>query len=627
MITIDHPLSARCLRYDADHQTWYARIKDGAFSLRLPDDQSIRLAVRRSQGGSTASKVFDRSSEKNNQVSDFHVTDLQSVNGGVFLSTSFSPARGAEVEMLAEDNSFDHPQVGWITQTDASGEFHFRDVPEGAYVLSASLTHYVRASKRILVHEGFSNTYHKLWLATSGRIAGKVVGIEEGARARVTLITEPVVARTRSRQAKPDSSGEFVFESVPPGIYQIQLDLFGPTPGLFLQRNADVDLRSSESAFVEFNLLDGIAVHGRVYRGKQVLPNVMVSFRLQQKEDSPQVTARVDQEGEYKIVLPRTGSYSIRLDSQDNELRGQSKIDAEVGRESPQALDLHFHMGLISGKVITPDGQLIPRAKVLLSEVLTHDQAAVKIGQSSVLRILEKECNDDGSFEFKGLRRGTYRVHVSADGHADEDFGPVSMGSDERVSMGSLILGTGQSVRVVTLKPDGWPLVGATVSAIPNGDFDSSNHHNPAGESHEGGVVILKDVKPGSYSLLGSFPGLALAVLDNIVISGDATQDPLLLKFAEGGTIDLQVLDKRGAPVPRRYPLIVDELGRNLTVMYWALADELGLPFATDRDGRLRIRGISAGRYLLGRSNDQAILPQTVYVYDNQSTMVLLTGD
>jgi hypothetical protein len=201
---------------------------------------------------------------------------------------------------------------------------------------------------------------------------------------------------------------------------------------------------------------------------------------------------------------------------------------------------------------------------------------------------------------------------------------------DPEVDLQDIVLRRGDSVRVVALDPNGNPLRDAAVFAGTEPSLDSFKLIRGGmsmDRTGEDGTATLGGLLPGIYSLVGLSAGFAPALLEGVKVPFEEKASPVPLRFVKGGTLQVQVVQKSGMPVPDLVPRLTDDQGRNLTDLYTYLSTLAMDRFITDGDGRATLEGILPGEYLVSAGAGPKSEGRKVSITAGQTSSVVLTID
>jgi protocatechuate 3,4-dioxygenase beta subunit len=110
---------------------------------------------------------------------------------------------------------------------------------------------------------------------------------------------------------------------------------------------------------------------------------------------------------------------------------------------------------VLAGRVVDPDGAPVPRALV-----------SARLAGGESVRPARTSADEEGAFELRSLRPGTYVVTASADGFAPAIAAGIDLSGGGRDDL-VLALVRGVRVRALVLAPDGSPAAGALGRLLP----------------------------------------------------------------------------------------------------------------------------------------------------------------
>lgn len=368
--------------------------------------------------------------------------------------------------------------------TDERGRFELAELRPGELALVARADGFASSEALPLaVAAGEERAGLRLELRRGARLTGRVFG--EGGRpdagCTVNLVRWNAGGTFAVRLATADGEGRFAFEGVDPGTWQVVAvaggaDLSPTDEGSTLTRfgqhvrAVQVALRDGDDETVVLGdpARRPVAVRGRVLRGAEPYPDVLVSFT--RKDGSGRsALASVDEGARYSVEVDGGGAYAVdlmRLGGSRGEL-STVRVDVAVP-DAPRAdLDLDYPAGAIAGRVAGPDGRPAADARVTLLP-----GRGAPAAQVLACAYAEVATDGEGRFELLGLVPGTYRLAAggarfgaAAEHPARAALDGLVLEPGERLDGVELRLPEACEVALLVLDAAGLPAAGATVFA------------------------------------------------------------------------------------------------------------------------------------------------------------------
>src|SRR5204863_7869380 len=112
-----------------------------------------------------------------------------------------------------------------------------------------------------------------------------------------------------------------------------------------------------------------VRVHGRVTHSGEPYKGALVSFVREGKDVLKGMkNTSVDAQGAFEVVLDEPGSYDVSVQKLGAGMAQQNVV--EFAREIPEEKDvtllLEMPTGRVSGRVLGPDGEPVPGARISL---------------------------------------------------------------------------------------------------------------------------------------------------------------------------------------------------------------------------------------------------------------------
>jgi hypothetical protein len=264
------------------------------------------------------------------------------VRGVVLLPMQGGPAAGATVWL------FRAPHDSMVTTADDSGRFVFDSAAIGLHDLHASLPGYLGAHIQVRVLDG--ETVHvvlllrPLQVPTFGNIAGHVfVGNDstpaEGAT--VTLFFPP----RDSLVMMTDAGGQFAFDSLPTGPYEVRVTLDGYLP---VFRPVPVRPNQTTPVNVILHPVPTAVVMGSVlFADNTPVPGASVILGWHQPRH-PFFHTRTDSLGHFSFIHVPAGHYLIRA-----ALHEQGFVEQQIDVADGQTVEVTLVLGDSTGSPAT----------------------------------------------------------------------------------------------------------------------------------------------------------------------------------------------------------------------------------------------------------------------------------
>jgi protocatechuate 3,4-dioxygenase beta subunit len=457
---------------------------------------------------------------------------------GVVSDAEGTPVAGATVALVSAPQC---PSLFATTATVANGTFEFENLPVGRAHIIVSASGYA------------------LWPAAAGlRDLGGELTLEPG-NPRHQVVTLTCGATVTGRVTETGSGRPVVGASIR-AVNPLTLTMGGPVPR---------DVTGDGGSYCLTGLAPGkhlLAVRAPGYSQPALWRPIQSLF------GPPNWTGQ----GIPILLVVEEGVGQIR---RDLELRPAARI---------------------TGRVVTPDGEPVPAAWVA---PLVRDGIATQNARLAGLGALPVQTDAEGVFHLSSVDDPEpISLCAMADGWAagvSESFTAETGSIVDGVVIRLEALGALEG-RVVG--PDGAPLVGAWVKAVPARTWDPDDADWVATDGS--GRFRFSGLPAGEWVIEAEAAGHAMGWLEGIdVTSGQATSD-LILRLERGKVIEGVVLDPAGKPLA----------GAGVDVE-WQQDDEdsriARQSLRTDGEGRFRADGLSAGSYRI-RAEAEGHHPKTM---------------
>jgi len=555
------------------------------------------------------------------------VLDLGGSISGFILNEAGERLEGAEVHaqptnMVGGSFFFDFSSINltgrdWKATTGADGIYTIRGLPPGNANLAASHADHARARKMgVPVEKGEETGGIDIVLPWGRTITGMVMNAagEPVPDAKVAVVRDikinlqnlgdlenlPFEAMTSLSPAKTDAEGRFRLENISDGLYAVTVS----AETYIEAEQKKVEAGTDDLVFV---LRKGGWVLGRVLDARTGEGVQYYSITVDQDgagkdshkilRDRAIVAAKgdiIDPLGAFCVTGLGKEEFSINIESHgfaDETVSGLRVIpgegmtcDIEIWKES-----------IISGRLLSAGGEPVASGRLLLEsppdttgempdpadiqeasnllpgieglvDALSDDWDTVKISRSA----------DDGTFVFRGVREGAYRVVGTHRSHPDSEPRELTLARGEVLDDVEIRLGLAGAIVGTVYAVDGTPLPGARVQASRGGGLlgamlsGGTDQHSPfgstTGRSDSEGRFRIKGLAPGSYQvwMVGpqeseSLGGLVNSSLSGLMGQGMPGSERVYVRAGEEVEVDLQetvkcritgTVREAGRPIP-----------------------------------------------------------------------------
>jgi Carboxypeptidase regulatory-like domain len=231
----------------------------------------------------------------------------------------------------------------------------------------------------------------------------------------------------------------------------------------------------------------------------------------------------------------------------------------------------------IYGYVLAPDGIPVSDGTVVYSSPVGLESTSIDRG---------------GRFHIPGDRARLYRVTVSVPGFAPHEF-RVSTPASTVLRLPPIHLGPATYFRVRFVSPSGEPIASPVIrrrsfdgGGAPILDAPDAN----AIALDADGATRIGPLPHGITALALDLPIFAQTRIPNVSVTGaDAVLDGGTIAVQPGSTLQVDLLDASGKPVPDQLVLLEDLLPLSPLEFPW--------PVQTNAEGRATFERLAAGRY------------------------------
>ena len=527
------------------------------------------------------------------------------VHGRVVSRVGGGPIIGAEV--FVRRGGFPPTRVKELqTVTDAKGEFVLDGLARTPLSLSISHVDHTEASFDGVEPaprgpEGEPPPVVEFALGSGGRIEGRVFGADHLPAAGVTMQITSGFDFFAARNTVVDANGTYAFRNVPPGKdYSLSVGTF--LPGRAGSSRSDIEIVEGAVVTVDFGTESGgQPVAGRVLLGEEPVANQPVTLAADDGGSTVEQT-QSDAQGRFAFAAVPPGRYLVR------GTWGRTKaVSVTVTAEEPPAeVILAIVTSALEGKVVdATTGQ--PLAGVYIEcEQVTETSGS---NLTSLMRSNRggRPSSENGTFRISGLDEGRYRLRALRDPYGTEIVDGLEVGPGATLSGIEIRMGAGGTLAGAVRTAAGVPVEGASIHLVDSGGRAVSQI-SLVTSSSDGSYAVNPALRPGTYDARAEKEGYAPATLRVTIRAGETA--PADFTLLRGGRIDVVVV-RAGERVEGAMVSLLDADGRPVTRgLTLHNIFSLGRD-RTDRDGRITLESVAAGRYTIRAQKGDAVTSPT----------------
>ncbi len=392
---------------------------------------------------------------------------------------------------------------------------------------------------------------------------------------------------TEAARTRTLADGTFEFGALAPGEYRCFVD-----DERFAPQRQELEIQD-DFAYLELAVEQGCQIKGAV-RTEDGTPveGVVIMAGGRARE------VTTDANGRYVISGLEKKSVSLSLQSDAYAIAAPSEARATFKTSTTAVCDIVVVPAAILDLVLVPEGGASRPTGVF---VQLRGDGGWRDSHSLHVNV------DEGVARCRGLRPGSYALHVHADGVWHDD-------AELDLTAGLVLTQQVTVVPTVDLSgtatdAGGAPVVGASIRLMgkvtgkgPSGGSYTSSFQTKSAKSDDDGVFVLSGVTPGSYQLEGDHDRFVETELE-LSVTAEKDQDVYLV-LQNACTVEGRIEGADGKPVEDAEVSVIrvekdDDAGSRSSVSRRYLEQE-----DSDADGRYVIGGIPAGSYELAVEHD-----------------------
>ena len=488
-----------------------------------------------------------------------------SVNGRVILDGNWTNS-GAKVRIA----NINDTTKTYETTTSSDGSFTIDNIRyEGAYRVSITADNYVSAQD-ITVDVKFGERTTISDTITLKPVAGIVKGNVTFADAQVHGGIQLILRNSSyTKESTTENGGNYIFESVQPGTYQLLIQADGYVERTF----ANIVVQQAEIVEIDPVVLDRILMplSGKVtLEGGQPAVGVLVNAVNIDNAELTYSTMTGD-DGTYEIREMAVGTYRLTF-SLDEYKAYETNVAMEPGRNAVADATLSLRYGSLAGTVVL-EGQ--------------DDASGVTITLIGENGSYATESGEDGRYSIMQIEPGLYNATFAKLGYLTRTTSCVITAGKGSELSPTLEMGYAIITGKVVLS-DGSDSSGVTVTV--KSLSDSSETYSAKAEA-DGSFNIVDIRTEGRYQLTASCDGYSSYNSGSLsVVMGEVTEvEEITLSSLSGSLSGTLKLDASPSHDGIRIVLSNDGASYEAT---------------SDVDGSFRIPAVSPGTYALTASCD-----------------------
>ena len=390
--------------------------------------------------------------------------------------------------------------------TNAEGWYAFTNVAKGQRTMAINAKGFGKLSVNNLAFEKDEQITRDVILKTAEMIRGRViaagnVGIP---KARVMALGITNTAQTGRAEVLTDEKGEFLFEDLAPGEYNV----IANAKGYRFERALRV---KTNTADVVIEGLKEASVCGKVLDGASGQPMTSFTCRMRFSYGPGVATAPTqmqtnfnDANGEFCLEGVPQGEYVVEAWAPGYAPSFSNQVQI-VPSKSVAGVTIRLNRGgSIRGRIVASDGKPIGKARVITRpNDWTDDEFTQTLANEypSNTTSAEVRTADDGTFVMLNLSPDSYQLQIQAAGFTSQVRHDVNVPDNGEANIGDVKITHGGTLRGTLYDPAGKGIVGGAIHMRPT---DNTSVYTYTTKSGMDGKFVIQNIVAGRYYVSGA---------------------------------------------------------------------------------------------------------------------------